>query len=231
MVGALMLVAIVAGCSGTSDVAVPTRTVPRGSIASTTTSTAVPVNFACTPTTAVVPAAGKPEVKVPDGAAPTELVKTDITVGDGPEAKVGDKVSMQYVGVAKSTGKEFDSSWKRNAEPFPFTISAAGIQGEVIEGWDQGVVGMKVGGRRELVIPPALAYKDQAKGADIGPNETLVFIVDLVQVCTPSTTAGSTPPGSASETATTQPTPSSSTPTPDASTTTPLQATTTTAKP
>ncbi len=121
---------------------------------------------------------GKPQVKVPDGAPPKELVAKDLEEGSGPAAKAGDQVSVQYLGVGYDTKKEFDSSWSRNAEPFTFTLGA----GEVIPGWDQGLEGMKVGGRRELVIPAELAYGPTGSPPVIGPNETLIFVVDLEAV-------------------------------------------------
>jgi peptidylprolyl isomerase len=117
----------------------------------------------------------KPEVTVPDGEPPTQLEETELIEGTGKEAKAGDEVTVQYVGVGYESGEEFDSSWSRN-EPFSFTLGA----GEVIPGWDQGVAGMKVGGRRELVIPPELAYGEAGSPPVIGPNETLIFVVDLV---------------------------------------------------
>lgn len=119
----------------------------------------------------------KPEVTVPDGEPPAQLEETELIEGTGKEAKSGDKVTVQYVGVGYESEEEFDSSWSRN-EPFPFTLGA----GEVIPGWDQGVAGMKVGGRRELVIPPELAYGEAGAPPAIGPNETLIFVVDLVEV-------------------------------------------------
>jgi peptidylprolyl isomerase len=118
----------------------------------------------------------KPEITVPDAPA-TELVTEDIVEGDGPEAKSGDDVEVEYVGVAQSTGTEFDSSWERD-EPFTFGLGA----GEVIPGWDEGIVGMKEGGRRLLVIPGDQAYGPTGQPPDIGPNETLVFAVDLIKV-------------------------------------------------
>jgi peptidylprolyl isomerase len=121
--------------------------------------------------------ATKPTVEVPDGPPPEELETTDVTEGDGTEAATGDTVTVEYVGVSYSSGEEFDSSWER-PEPFSFQLGA----GEVIPGWDQGIVGMKVGGRRELVIPPDLAYGKQGSPPAIGPDETLVFVVDLVDV-------------------------------------------------
>jgi peptidylprolyl isomerase len=122
-------------------------------------------------------AGSKPTVEVPEGPPPTELQIEDLEVGDGPEAATGDQVSVQYVGVDYESGEEFDSSWDRG-EPFRFQLGA----GEVIPGWDEGVVGMKVGGRRELVIPPDLAYGPQGQPPDIGPNATLIFVIDLVSV-------------------------------------------------
>ena len=119
----------------------------------------------------------KPEVTVPDGAAPKKLVKNDIEVGTGAPAKAGSEVTVQYVGVGFDSEEEFDSSWSRS-EPFTFNLGA----GEVIPGWDQGIEGMKVGGRRELVIPPDLAYGPAGSPPVIGPNETLIFVVDLEAV-------------------------------------------------
>jgi len=118
----------------------------------------------------------KPKVTVPQGPPPKKLVVKDLKQGSGPTAKAGDEVTVQYVGVDYKTGKEFDSSWSRN-EPFAFNLGA----GEVIQGWDQGIEGMKVGGRRELIIPPELAYGSQEAGS-IKPNSTLVFVVDLLAV-------------------------------------------------
>jgi peptidylprolyl isomerase len=119
----------------------------------------------------------KPEVTVPDEAPPKKLVTNDLEVGTGPAAKAGDEVTVQYVGVGYDTEKEFDSSWSRN-EPFTFNLGG----GEVIPGWDQGIEGMKVGGRRELVIPPNLAYGPAGSPPVIGQNETLIFVVDLEAV-------------------------------------------------
>lgn len=119
----------------------------------------------------------KPKVTVPTGAPPKKLEVKELEEGSGAEAKSGDKVTVQYVGVDFKNGEEFDSSWSRN-EPFPFTLGA----GEVIPGWDQGVEGMKVGGRRELIIPPELAYGEAGAPPAIGPNETLVFVIDLLEV-------------------------------------------------
>ena len=119
----------------------------------------------------------KPDVDFPEGSAPTDLLVEDLTVGTGPEAVAGKRVAVHYVGVAWSTGEEFDASWNRG-EPLAFT---AGI-GQVIKGWDDGVQGMKVGGRRKLTIPADLAYGDRGAGNVIKPGECLIFVVDLVGV-------------------------------------------------
>ena len=119
----------------------------------------------------------KPEVDPHLGPAPTDLEITDLTVGDGPEATAGSRVNVHYVGVAHSTGEEFDASYNRGT-PLQFRL---GI-GQVISGWDTGVQGMKVGGRRQLVIPPHLGYGDRGAGGVIKPGETLIFVVDLIKV-------------------------------------------------
>ncbi|MEW2358845.1 FKBP-type peptidyl-prolyl cis-trans isomerase [Spirillospora sp. NPDC029432] len=119
----------------------------------------------------------RPEIDFPEGQPPEYLDITDITVGDGPEATKGQKVSMHYVGVAFSTGEEFDASWNRGGT-LDFTLGS----GQVIKGWDMGIAGMKVGGRRKLVIPPHLAYGNQSPSPRIKPGETLIFVVDLVGV-------------------------------------------------
>lgn len=119
----------------------------------------------------------KPKIEASSDPAPTSLEKEDIVVGDGPEAKAGDTVSVQYVGAIYDTGKEFDASWDRN-QPFSFQLGS----GQVIKGWDEGVEGMKVGGRRKLIIPPDLGYGAQGSPPNIPANATLVFIVDLKSV-------------------------------------------------
>lgn len=121
--------------------------------------------------------AGKPKVEVPEGPPPRELQIKDLKVGTGAEAVRGRMVTVHYVGVAYSDEQQFDASWD-SGTPFPFTLGA----GEVIPGWDQGVVGMKVGGRRQLIIPPALAYREFGSGNRIKPNETLIFVIDLLEV-------------------------------------------------
>ncbi|WP_040494429.1 FKBP-type peptidyl-prolyl cis-trans isomerase [Ilumatobacter nonamiensis] len=119
----------------------------------------------------------KPEVEIPDEEPPAELVIDDLAVGDGHEATAGQQVNVHYVGVSWSTGEQFDASWDR-MEPFSFGLG----QGQVIQGWDEGVQGMKVGGRRRLTIPAHMGYGAAGAGGVIAPNETLVFVVDLLGV-------------------------------------------------
>ncbi len=120
----------------------------------------------------------KPKLATPEGDPPTELIKKDLVVGKGPAAESGDTVSVQYVGISWSNGQQFDASWDRGAQPFSFPLGG----GQVIAGWDEGVAGMKAGGRRELVIPPDKGYGPQGAPPDIAPNETLVFVVDLKRI-------------------------------------------------
>ncbi|MFE4052643.1 FKBP-type peptidyl-prolyl cis-trans isomerase [Streptomyces sp. YIM B13518] len=117
----------------------------------------------------------KPEVDVPEGAAPAELTVRDLVVGDGAEVKPGTVVRVHYVGVTFETGREFDSSWDRD-QPFKFALGG----GRVIKGWDRGLRGMKVGGRREIVVPPRLGYGNQSPSPLIPAGSTLVFVVDLL---------------------------------------------------
>ena len=119
----------------------------------------------------------RPRIEKPDGDVPFELGIEDLVVGSGDEATKGAKVSVHYVGVAFSTGEEFDASWNRG-RPFEFKLG----KGDVIPGWDAGVTGMKVGGRRKLTIPSAMAYGARGAGGVIGPHEPLVFVVDLLSV-------------------------------------------------
>jgi FKBP-type peptidyl-prolyl cis-trans isomerase len=134
--------------------------------------------------TKVTPSSGernisaKPEIPKAEGAAPKQLKVEDLIEGKGPAAKAGDKISVRYVGVLYNNNKEFDSSWKRGKAPFQLTLG----QGDVIQGWDQGLIGMKAGGRRRLTIPPDLAYGAQGQPPTIPANSTLVFDVDLTKI-------------------------------------------------
>jgi peptidylprolyl isomerase len=163
------LSAVAAGC-GSDD---------EGDSASTpdTASASAPAAAPPTTTEAEPATASKPKVEVPKGPPPQKLVVKDLRKGSGTAAKAGDTVTVQYVGVNYANGKQFDASWDRG-QPFQFQLGA----GMVIPGWDQGVVGMKPGGRRELTIPPDLAYGAQGAPPDIPPNATLVFVIDLVSI-------------------------------------------------
>jgi len=148
-------------------------TVAAASNTATTSSTA-----AATTPKPPSPLANKPALSIPKTPAPKQLVSKDLIVGNGPVARTGSTVTVNYVGALYSSGKEFDSSW-RTGKPFaPFKLG----QGAVIPGWDEGIVGMHVGGRRELIIPPRLGYGAAGSPPTIPPNATLVFVVDLLGV-------------------------------------------------
>lgn len=119
----------------------------------------------------------KPLVEPHVGELPSDLLIEELVVGEGDEATPGRRVTVHYVGVAQSSGEQFDASWDRD-EPFAFALG----KGEVIAGWDRGVAGMRVGGRRRLVIPPHLGYGERGAGGVIAPGETLLFVVDLLDV-------------------------------------------------
>jgi peptidylprolyl isomerase len=119
----------------------------------------------------------RPQIEKPEGDIPFELAVDDLVVGEGDEAVAGSRVSVHYVGVSFKTGKEFDASWNRG-QPFEFRLG----KGQVIPGWDLGVQGMRVGGRRKLTIPSAMAYGARGAGGVIEPHEPLVFVVDLLSV-------------------------------------------------
>jgi len=129
-----------------------------------------------TPTT-TAPASPKPTITKPSGPPPKTLKIVDLKQGTGPAAKAGDQLTVNYVGVIYKTGQQFDASYD-TGQPFPFQLGA----GNVIPGWDKGVVGMKVGGRRELIIPPALGYGAQGSPPKIPPNSALIFDIDLLKV-------------------------------------------------
>lgn len=164
---------LIAGCGGSSGGS-STLTIGNESKADNSLITAGQAAPANTPTTGPL----SEEPKIPHGVGsspPTHLVTQDVIKGTGAEAKTGSKVEVNYVGGLWKTGKVFDASWKRK-EPFTFTIGG----GQVIKGWDQGVSGMKVGGRRLLVIPPELGY-GKTGSSSIPPNSTLTFIIDLLK--------------------------------------------------
>jgi len=163
---AVCAVLAIAGCGSSSDSSSSTSSGETSTAAKSAASTASQTDTKV-----------KPKVTVPSEPAPKKLTEKEIVKGTGPEAKSGDEVTVQYVGVGYESEEEFDSSWSRS-EPFSFTLGA----GEVIPGWDQGVAGMKVGGRRELIIPAELAYGPAGSPPAIGPNETLIFVIDLLAV-------------------------------------------------
>lgn len=169
---ALGAAGLIAGCGGSSSSS-STIGVGNENTSDESLAKAGEVTVAKTPTSG--PLATEPKVTPPSGPPPTKLEKKDLVVGTGKEAKAGETVTVNYVGVLYKGGKEFDASWKRK-EPFQFKLG----QGQVIKGWDQGVAGMKVGGRRELVIPAELAYGKTGSPPAIPPNAPLVFVVDLL---------------------------------------------------
>jgi peptidylprolyl isomerase len=172
---------LIAGCGsssssstiGVGDENSANNTLATSTSTAPTTSTAAATASVKTPTTG--PLSKEPTVTPPSGAPPTKLVTKELIVGTGPEAKAGESVTVNYVGVLYKGGKVFDASWKRN-ETFPFVLG----KGQVIPGWEQGIVGMKVGGRRELIIPSGLAYGPKGSPPTIPPNSALIFVVDLL---------------------------------------------------
>ena len=156
------------------------------STTSSASSTISPVSTFLPPTTVSYPTPPKPTVKFP-GTAPTELKITDLKEGTGEAAKVGDSITVHYVGVLSTDGTEFDNSYDRG-QPFTFTIGS----GQVIDGWDQGLVGAKAGGQRQLDIPANLAYGDQDKGDVIKAGSALTFVIDIMAV-TPAPSSSTVP--------------------------------------
>jgi peptidylprolyl isomerase len=175
-----VLALAVAGCGSSTAPGIeqaPSSGPTQAAAAPATTATTSTSTTASTPTPTSGPLSKKPVVVVPTGAAPTKLVKKDLITGTGKTATAGATVTVNYVGVLYKDGKEFDSSWSRNQ-----TFTTPLTNGSVIPGWVQGIPGMKVGGRRELIIPPNLAYGKAGSGSTIPPNSTLVFVVDLLSV-------------------------------------------------
>ena len=177
----LLAAGLIAGCGGSSNANTANLELPT-SQSQTLTYSATSTTTTSTSTTPAVttpksgPLATEPKITVPKTPAPTRLVTTDMVTGTGATAKAGDTVTVNYVGALYTNGKIFDASWNRSQ-----TFTAALVSGGLIQGWIDGIAGMKVGGRRELIIPPALAYKDQAQ-TGIPANSTLIFIVDLLAV-------------------------------------------------
>ena len=175
---------VVGACGGSTKESAADKFAQTAEQQAKTLRASTPAETPAPKATKVTPSAGerdiskKPKIPKASGAAPKTLKVEDLIVGKGAAAKSGDKLSVRYVGVLYKNNKEFDSSWKRGKAPFPFTLG----QGQVIPGWDQGLVGMKVGGRRRLTIPPNLAYGAQGQPPSIPPNSTLVFDVDLTKI-------------------------------------------------
>ena len=189
VVGVIGLILLAAKCTGSSDSAIDT-TIAEDTIAPEVTT---PVNPAL---------ANKPVITIPKTPKPTKLEVKDLVVGTGPEIAAGDDVVMQYAGSSWSTGEEFDSSWSRGKTPFPVqNVGQAGV----IAGWNQGLIGMKEGGRRQIIIPPDLGYGEAGSPPKIGKNETLIFVVDAEKVTKVAPPAGATaaPPAATSATAAT----------------------------
>ena len=178
---ALCALLALAGCGGGDDsTSESTETTQATTTESTESESTTPVKKKAKPAAKQpkpTASKSKPKVTVPSGPPPKKLQIEDLKTGSGAAAKAGDTVSVHYVGVGYESGEEFDASWDRG-EPFIFQLGA----GMVIPGWDQGVEGMKVGGQRELIIPPELAYGEAGSPPAIGPNETLIFVIDLLAV-------------------------------------------------
>ena len=173
--GLVWLGVVLAGGTGKKAVAKPAASPTVNASPSASASTPPPPT-SCAPISPNPPAAGEPSVPPVTGTAPTKLVVKDIKKGKGAVATSGKTLTVNYVGVSCSTGTAFDASYPRK-QPFSFPLG----KGQVIKGWDQGMTGMRVGGRRELVIPASLGYGVTGSGS-IKPNETLIFVVDLLSV-------------------------------------------------
>jgi FKBP-type peptidyl-prolyl cis-trans isomerase len=184
-VAPLLAAGLIAGCGGSSNsqtahIQLPTSQSQTQSYTATSTTTTSTSTTAAVTTPASGPLSKQPKITVPKSPAPTKLVTSDLVKGTGAAAAEGDTVTVNYVGALYSNGKVFDSSWSRNT-----TFTTALLPTAVIQGWVNGIQGMKVGGRRELTIPPALAYKNVSQGP-IPANSTLIFIVDLLKVAPPA---------------------------------------------
>jgi peptidylprolyl isomerase len=178
---ALLLGAGLAACGSSKApgvVLAPSTGATVASVTATTTTSSTATTPTATTPKPPSPLSKKPVVTVPNGPPPKNLVIKDLIKGSGPTAATGKSITVNYVGVLYKGGKEFDSSWKTGRPFAPFKLG----QGSVIPGWDKGLVGMRVGGRRELIIPPSLAYGKAGSPPTIPPNATLVFVVDLLGV-------------------------------------------------
>lgn len=182
LLAAVVMTAALAGCGGSSGDDAALDSGAGSPAVAGPNSSGLPASVSCSSQPPVAAAASgstdltkKPQVEIPDGPPPCDLVVADIVKGTGAEAKPGDTISVKYVGVTYADGNEFDASW--GGQDLPFQLGA----GQVIPGWDNGVAGMRVGGRRQLTIPPELGYGPTGNGP-IPPNATLVFVVDLVKV-------------------------------------------------
>jgi peptidylprolyl isomerase len=167
------------GSSKKKPTALKPGATPTSSVSASSTAPPPPPPAKCAKITPNPPAKGDPTVPDVKGKAPTKLVSKDIKVGHGPAAKAGQTITVKYVGVACSTGKAFDASYTDGAKKQEFSFALG--KGSVIPGWDQGLVGMKAGGERELIIPAALGYGTTGSGSTIKPNETLIFVVNMVK--------------------------------------------------
>ena len=185
---------VIAGCgsssnnSDTAHLQLPpsqSQTVTYSATSTTTSSSSTAVPTANTPTSG--PLATEPKITVPSAKPPTSLVSTDLIKGTGTVAALGDTVTVNYVGALYSNGKVFDASWNRKAT---YTVPGPLGTAPVIQGWNKGIVGMRVGGRRELIIPPSLGYGAAGSGATIPKNATLIFIIDLLGVTPASGASG-----------------------------------------
>jgi peptidylprolyl isomerase len=169
----LAVAALLAGCGSSNTSTITIGNENTGDTSLLSAGSATSTGAATTPTSG--PLATEPKVPPMSGAPPTKLVTRELVVGTGPEAKAGQSVTVNYVGALYKGNKVFDASWKRH-EPFNFVLG----KGAVIAGWDQGIAGMKVGGRRLLIIPASLGYGAKGAGSAIPPNAALVFVVDLL---------------------------------------------------
>jgi peptidylprolyl isomerase len=179
LLAALAAAALISGCGSSSSSSSTIGINEQNTAAEALAKAGSSASSTATATTATTPTSGPlskaPTVTPPSGPPPTKLVIKELIAGTGTQAKAGDSVTVNDVGVLYRTGKEFESSFARS-EPFMFTLGSS----QVIPGWEQGVPGMKVGGRRELIIPPALAYGAKGSPPKIPANETLVFVIDLL---------------------------------------------------